>query len=436
MGINRPKKPKKREAPPPAPPPPPPRRKALTNVGGKVEVETADAALGAVLERALAVTAGRDSVLRHVHGFHSYPARMHPDTAATLVRELVPAGALVLDPFCGSGTVLVESRIAGRRALGVDANPLAVELSWLKTGGLAPAEAEHLVTLCEEVASHAEDRRLAKAGPSRKYGQRDRELFDTHMLLELDGLRQGLVKAEAPRGLQRAAWLVLSSILTKVSRQPGDTADDRAPRRLASGFAIRLFVNRARLLRQQLEELWQVVPPDVPAPRVRLGDARELAGIRPRSIDLVVASPPYPGIYDYHTQHATRLRWLGLDSSSFEERELGARRRMERLSHNAALTKWSHELGDVLAALRRVLAPGGRAALLIADSVLGTEAAYADQLVAVVGARMGLCIVGRASQERAYFHEPTRRAFRFRPRREHLLVLGRQAPTTGRPMPR
>ena len=36
----------------------------------------------------------------HVHGFHTYPARMHPQTAARLVRALSGEGATVLDPFC------------------------------------------------------------------------------------------------------------------------------------------------------------------------------------------------------------------------------------------------------------------------------------------------------------------------------------------------
>src|SRR3982750_1404959 len=63
------------------------------------------------------------------HPLHSYPARLHPATARILV-ELVATGAEraapVVDPFCGSGTSLVEARAAGLRAIGVDLNPLAV----------------------------------------------------------------------------------------------------------------------------------------------------------------------------------------------------------------------------------------------------------------------------------------------------------------------
>jgi methylase of polypeptide subunit release factors len=88
------------------------------------------------LEHAFGVSPDERAVMAHVHGFHSYPARLHPETAARLIQAFSPPKGQVLDPFCGSGTVLVEGRLAGRRVTGVDANPLAVELSWLKTGGL------------------------------------------------------------------------------------------------------------------------------------------------------------------------------------------------------------------------------------------------------------------------------------------------------------
>jgi len=403
----------------------PRRKEALTHVGGAVTLQASDSELGAALVRALEVTSARDEVLRHVHGFHSYPARMHPDTAGTLVRELSDSGSTVLDPFCGSGTVLVEARLAGRRALGVDANPLAIELSWLKSGGLSPRSEAGLLDLCERAAEHAEARRQAKAGPTRRYGRLDRDLFDPHVLLELDGLRAGIERERAPKSLRRAAWLVLSSLLTKVSRRPGDTARRSTNRRLASGFTIHLFVARARQLAQQLGEFGSLLPDSALPARVRVGDARELAGIRPGSVDLVASSPPYPGIYDYTTQHATRLRWLELDATQFLRRELGARRRLQRLSPPEALQRWSRELGDALGAMRRVLRPSGRAALVMADSVLGGRAAYADDLLPELASRVGFSVVGRACQRRPHFHGPTSGAFRRRPRQEHLFVLGR-----------
>jgi hypothetical protein len=106
-------------------------RRSLANVGGPVELWGDDERAKSTVSKALDVAGDDDASRAHVHGFHSYPARMHPATARKLIDGLSEPGGSVLDPFCGSGTVLVEGLLAARRVVGVDANPLAVELSWL-----------------------------------------------------------------------------------------------------------------------------------------------------------------------------------------------------------------------------------------------------------------------------------------------------------------
>jgi DNA modification methylase len=60
------------------------------------------------------------------HCFHVYPAMMIPQIARRVIKEyLEPEDKVVLDPYCGSGTSLVEANISGRSAIGIDINPLA-----------------------------------------------------------------------------------------------------------------------------------------------------------------------------------------------------------------------------------------------------------------------------------------------------------------------
>ena len=154
-----------------------------------------------------------------------------------------------------------------------------------------------------------------------------------------------------------------------------------------------------------------------------MGDARDLSLVEPRSIDLIVSSPPYPGVYDYFDHHALRLRWLGLDERRFEAAEIGARRRLSGIGFQAAVERWEAEFGACLDAFREVLTPHGSITLVIADSVLGGRALYADEALRVLADEHGVVLACLASQERPYFHEPTRAAFRASPRREHVLVL-------------
>jgi SAM-dependent methyltransferase len=394
-------------------------------VGGKRQLCGGSAEDQVALEHALDVGPDERVVMAHVHGFHSYPARLHPETAARLLQSFSSATGHVLDPFCGSGTVLVEGRLAGRRVTGVDANPLAIELSWLKTGGLGAEHLGELEVAARAVAEHAEARRARKAGPTRPYGQADRRLFSVHVLLELDGLRDGIQSLVPPGPMRRALALVLSSILTKVSLRTGDTSERLEPRRLAAGYAVRLFRRKAEELGRRLQDFCARLPPHTPVANVTVGDARNLRSVRSGSVDLVVTSPPYPGLYDYHQHHALRLRWLELDQRTLEEREMGSRRRLGGRGHRAALRDWERDLGACLGELRRVLRPGARALLVLGDAVLGGRAVRGDETVARVAAARGLELRARASEERPHFHLPSASAFRGRPRAEHLLLLER-----------
>lgn len=408
-------------------------RRALSHVGGPIELEGGDARERAALQQALGVSADEARVMRHVHGFHSYPARLHPDTAAALIGALAPPRGSVLDPFSGSGTVAVEARLAGRRAHGSDVNPLAVELGRLKTSRVGPAELERLAAHVAAVVEHAEQRRAARAGPSRPYGPEDRELFDVHVLLELDGLRSGIERITA-EGSRRALALVLSSLLTKLSRKPGDTIEGQAPRRLAAGHATRLFAGKAAELSRRLASFAELLPRGAPLASFELEDARALRAVPDASVDLVLCSPPYPGVYDYHAHHALRLRWLGLEDERFVREEIGAKRRLARLDHDVAVEQWRREFGAVLRAVRAKLTAQGRAVFVLADSALGRRALRADELMRALAAREGLQLVARASQARPHFHLPTQAVFERQPKREHVLVLarGEAAPLKGR----
>jgi hypothetical protein len=217
--------------------------------------------------------------------------------------------------------------------------------------------------------------------------------------------------------------LVLSAALTKVSKRTGDTAPRTAPKRLAGGFTVRFFDTKARDLAKRLADFTALLPPDAPPAKCAVGDARDLSNIQPSSLDLIVSSPPYPGVYDYFDHHELRLRWLGLEEKQFEATEIGARRRLSGIGFDSAVERWEVEFGSCLDAFRDALAPQGSIALVIADSVLGGRALYADEAMRVLASEHGLVLACLASQERPYFHEPTRAAFRASPRREHVLVL-------------
>jgi hypothetical protein len=368
----------------------------------------------------------------HVHGFHTYPARMHPVTARRLVEGLSEPGETVLDPFCGSGTVLVEARLCGRRAIGVDLNPLAVRLASRKVIPSTEGHRAALVQGARDASAVADARRKARAGASHRYPAEDVEAFDPHVLLELDGLRVG-IDGIKDASVRADLLLVLSSILVKVSRKPSDTAGGPTrTTRIAAGFTARTFLKKTEELARNLGE---VAPELARNPRATIDedDARELRRVDSDSIDLVVTSPPYAGVYDYLEHHRLRFRWLGLSSDRLAQGEIGARRNLSKLAASAGAAAFADQLAATLGSLARVVRAGGMGAFLVADSAMGSRAIRADELFTALAPSSGFDVVAIASQPRPNFHAGSLSAFSATPRREHIVLLQRHAKETERP---
>lgn len=67
------------------------------------------------------------------HGFHTYPAKMIPQIASALIEKYGSKANFLYDPYCGSGTTLVEAATRGINAIGADLNPLARLIARAKT---------------------------------------------------------------------------------------------------------------------------------------------------------------------------------------------------------------------------------------------------------------------------------------------------------------
>ena len=296
-----------------------------------------------------------------------------------------------------------------------------MRLARLKTSRSSEEEREHLLASAKRVQAIAEDRRARKVGASMRYGKEDVALFDPHVLLALDSLRVG-IDGLADRAEAGVLELVLSAILVKVSRKGSDTSTEGVVRRIAPSFPARLFVQKTEELIRSLDHTARLL--SGLRARIEEDDATKLGRFPPRHVDLIVTSPPYAGVYDYLEHHALRLRWLRLSTAAFEKGEIGAARRHRGIAPREGLALWEGELGASLSAMERVLGREGRVALLLADSASKGMALRADEIVARTAPRARLQVLARASQERPHFHGATASAFRDRPRREHVLLLG------------
>lgn len=70
---------------------------------------------------------------QYTHSFHPYPAMMIPQVAGRILDEFGKKSKLLFDPYCGTGTSLVEANLRGINAIGTDINPLARLIAKVKT---------------------------------------------------------------------------------------------------------------------------------------------------------------------------------------------------------------------------------------------------------------------------------------------------------------
>lgn len=397
-------------------------------------------ATATVLVQALeAAQKDRETAETLTHPFHTYPARLHPATAKVLV-EFIGAGAgrtqPILDPFCGSGTVLVEARAAGLRAIGVDLNPLAVLIARAKTWTVPPRrrkelrERGHAIAAASLAAGKAARRGGAEAAPLRRVpgfdpNARNRRLarwFAPHVRRELEDLAARLDELRTQDAeLADVLTACLSAILYKVSSRTSDTDPTWIDRNVARGQAARLFAQRVDLLCAGLDDLAKVHGSQ---PEVFELDIRKLGEVvADGSAAGIITSPPYAGTYDYAEHQRLRFDFLGLRHRELDAGEIGSRRSFEEDPHEA-LRRWKKALAGMIDRMTTALAPGRAAAIVIGDSVARGRALYAldDLREALTG---DVVIEAWASQERPMLGSVERRAFRDRPKAEHIVVLRR-----------
>jgi hypothetical protein len=352
------------------------------------------------------------------HGFHSYAGRMHPSTARGAILALSKPSQRVLDPFCGSGTVLVEAMAAGRTAVGIDASPLAVLIAKVRSTLLGDVERDRLIQAAHEIATEAAERARKRIRPEiPAWARRETSRFHPHVALELLGLRELVGSSpEDPVGI--ALRLCFSSILVKFMRRP-EAGSGEPNQRIGRGVPSKFFAGRARELSQALAALAARTPQGTKAPEINLGDARSLAELHDAAFNMVLSSPPYAGTYDYAEHHGVRFLWLGLPRDSFDRIQVGARTG----EVGSAGKRWQKDRRRWLGEMSRVAKSGAFVVLEMGDGVVDDQPEDAAEAIRFEAPKVGLELVAGAYESRPPRDRRLGEVFAGHARREHILIL-------------
>jgi len=247
----------------------------------------------------------------YTHGFHNYPAMFIPQLARRLILSYSKEGDTVCDIFCGSGTALVESRLLGRNAYGIDLNPFAIFLAQAKTTELDPDLLQKQYSVLLDSISKIKISEIKKP----QFFNID-YWFKENVIFELAKIKQAI--DQLPDEQIRGFFLVAFSAAVrkcsntkggefKLVRLPKDKLETHNPN------VLETFKEFAEKNIQGMQDYWNDLDESSWAKPI-FGDSSEDNRIERESVDLIITSPPYGDsrtTVAYGQFSRLSLQWLG-----------------------------------------------------------------------------------------------------------------------------
>jgi site-specific DNA-methyltransferase (cytosine-N4-specific) len=295
----------------------------------------------------------------NLENIHPYPAKFIPDIPAALLKIIPrPKNTIVLDPFVGSGTTMVECQRRGISSIGVDLNPIACLIARVKTAPLP----QNLDAVLDAVIR----RSLRKSARVPSIPN-----LDHWFTPGIQGVVASLAAAiaDAPIVCHDILRLGLSSILVRVSNQESDTRYAAIEKQIDPLAVTTFFQTAVRRILVALSKRDYELPPATVIEHDTLAIDPNVIG---RRVGAIITSPPYPNAYEYWLYHKYRMYWLGFDPVAVKAKEIGARAHFFKTNHHTADT-FVEQMQRTFALIDKVLVVGGYVAFVVGRSRIHGE---------------------------------------------------------------
>ncbi len=294
---------------------------------------------------------------RQAHRLHevSYRACFKPQLPEFFIARLTHEGDSVYDPFMGRGTTPVQAALMGRRAIGVDINPLSAVFAKPR---LAPPGLEAIATRLKQIDWACS-------------GETSADLlafFHPKTLEQIQALRRYLLEREGSGRLDPVdEWIRMVTVNRLTGHSPGFLSVYTLPPNQAVSVEAQRKINVKRnqtppmrdapgiILKKSRSLLSQGAATKMHPHMVHTGDAASTPEIGDGSIDLVVTSPPFLDVVQYAADNWLRCWFIGQDATTIP---IAMHRNPE---------DWMRFVRTVFIELARVVRLGGHAAFEVGE---------------------------------------------------------------------
>ncbi len=263
-----------------------------------------------------------------------------PQLIETILSFYCPSNSVILDPFVGSGTVLLEASYLSLEAYGFEINPAA-----------------YIMSRTYEFINDSQKKEVLK---------NLRNILDQEFPLRIfevsDQVENLVDKLQNTRNMLPDRSKVLFDALVIIF--------DVCNNKITQEFIQKKFLHLSNIITK--------LPYSQKPIRVELSDARSLP-LKNNQIDFVVTSPPYINVFNYHQNYRQSAEILGWDLLKIAKSEIGSNR-ANRSNRFYTVVQYCLDMGDILKELARVSKQQARIVLIVGQesNVLGVPFYNAD----------------------------------------------------------
>ena len=263
-----------------------------------------------------------------------------PQLIETILSFYCPSNSVILDPFVGSGTVLLEASYLSLEAYGFEINPAA-----------------YIMSHTYEFINDSQKKEVLK---------NLRNIVDQEFPLRIfevsDQVENLVDKLQNTRNMLPDRSKVLFDALVIIL--------DVCKNKITQEFIQKKFSHLSNIITK--------LPYSQKPIRVGLSDARSLP-LKNNQIDFVVTSPPYINVFNYHQNYRQSAEILGWDLLKIAKSEIGSNR-ANRSNRFYTVVQYCLDMGDILKELARVSKQQARIVLIVGQesNVLGVPFYNAD----------------------------------------------------------